>query len=216
MKPRLLEKMVCNWGHLPLHILFSTCRFKELGVENLYKTSKESSGSVIMSWHSHLLIPFYYLRKYPIIPLIGLHSDAEILSRIGKRLGYTPLRGSSKRKPIAAATELLRTLKQPKNLVALTPDGPRGPEKKVKIGTLKIIQKAGASIIPLGASASRNRVFNSWDNFHQPKAFSKIVVVFGEPIKLQKNESCNLELLADQVSEKINYVQNLSEYEVKH
>jgi len=215
MKLNSLNNIICRFGHLPLYTLFSTCQFRELGVENLNVALNKSSGAVIMFWHSYLLIPFYYLKNHGVIPLIGLHSDAEILSQIGKRLGYTPLRGSSNRKPTAAAVELLKIIKQPGNVVALTPDGPRGPERKVKIGTLKIVRKADASIIPLGAAASRNRIFNSWDKFHQPKLFSKISIVYGKPIKLYKNIN-NLEDFSEQISEKINYVQNLAEYEVKH
>ncbi len=216
MKLNSLNNIVYRFGHLPLHALFSTCRFREVGIENLHKVLNEPSGAVIMSWHSHLLIPFYYLKSYGIIPLIGFHSDAEILSQIGQRLGYTPLRGSSNRKPTAAAVELLKIIKQPGNVVGLTPDGPKGPERKVKIGTLKIVRKAEASIIPLGAAASRNRIFNSWDKFHQPKLFSKIAMVFGEPIKLYKNIDYNLDDLSKQISEKINLVQLQAEYEVKH
>ena len=216
MKLNSLNKIVYRFGHLPLHALFSTCRFRELGVENLNEVLNKSSGAVIMFWHSHLLIPFYYLKNHDVIPLIGLHSDAEILSQIGKRLGYTPLRGSSNRRSTSAAVELLKNIKQPGNVIALTPDGPRGPRRKVKIGTLKIVRKAEASIIPLGAAASRNRIFNSWDKFHQPKLFSKIAMVFGEPIKLYKNIDYNLDDLSEQISEKINLAQEQAEYEVKH
>ncbi|MBL7135100.1 MAG: DUF374 domain-containing protein [Candidatus Marinimicrobia bacterium] len=216
-KKLALKQVASTYGHIFLRILFSTCKYKELGTHHLNNVKRGSTSAILMFWHGYWVIPYYYLRMKNIIPLIGTHSDAETASLVAKKLGYSQqLRGSSNRRAFAVTAELLWTIKQPGKIIWITPDGPRGPLKKVKISTLKIIQKAGTSIIPLGASASRNRIFNSWDKFHQPKIFSKIAMVFGEPIKLYKNIDYNLDDLSEQISEKINLAQEQAEYEVKH
>lgn len=216
-KKLFFKKAASIWGHILLRILFSTCRYKELRNYNLRRVQNGPASTVLMCWHSHFILPFYYLRNRDFIPLIGTHSDAEILSLIGRKFGYSQLRGSSNRRAVAVAAEFIKILKQPGKVVMTTPDGPLGPAKKLKIGTMKIIQKVGAVIIPVGAASSRNRILKSWDRFHQPKAFSKIVLIFGEPIQLPENrKDCNFYLASAYVSEKINSIQKLAELEVRN
>ena len=45
------------------------------------------------------------------------------------------------------------------------------------------------SIIPIAFDASRKKIFASWDGFHLPYPFSRITVVFGEPLLVDKEES---------------------------
>ena len=40
-------------------------------------------------------------------------------------------------------------------------------------------------IVPIGFDASRKKVFASWDRFHLPYPFSRIAIVFGEPVVLE-------------------------------
>ncbi|MGH7268489.1 MAG: lysophospholipid acyltransferase family protein, partial [Candidatus Rokuibacteriota bacterium] len=43
---------------------------------------------------------------------------------------------------------------------------------------------AGAPIVPLGLGASRRTVLRSWDRFLIPHPFARVVVVFGEPLRV--------------------------------
>jgi lysophospholipid acyltransferase (LPLAT)-like uncharacterized protein len=63
-------------------------------------------------------------------------------------------------------------------------DGPRGPVGIVKAGVIELAHAADAVITPFYTSADRAWYFNSWDNFILPKPFAKVLISFGNMIKL--------------------------------
>jgi lysophospholipid acyltransferase (LPLAT)-like uncharacterized protein len=65
---------------------------------------------------------------------------------------------------------------------AITPDGPRGPRYHVQPGIVLVAQKTGAAILPAAYNAKWKTVLESWDGFILPLPFSRVVVVYGEPI----------------------------------
>ena len=67
--------------------------------------------------------------------------------------------------------------------LAITPDGPRGPAGTVKRGIFYLSEKSGAPIVPVAAWASRVRRLSSWDRFAVPLPFTRVVIVYGDPIK---------------------------------
>jgi hypothetical protein len=215
-KSILSGKIASYAGFLLLKLIFSTCKFKVYGRENFLRLYEKGEGSVIMLWHNCILPPLYCMKKYGITLLVGTHSDAEILAQVSTHLGYSTIRGSSSRQSQQASIELFRMLKNFGKTIAITPDGPRGPVYKVKIGSLKIIQKANASIIPLGVAASKFREFNSWDKFQLPKLFSKVVLVFGKPFKLDKDKDFDFTELADIVRKSIDNAKEIAQSEVAH
>ena len=211
-----IEKLINSWGHLLLKLYFTTCRHVEVNTRNIETAINNNRGIVLMFWHRFLLLPFFYLKNRDATILVGTHFDAKILSLVGAHLGYSQIKGSSHRKPLSTAVQLLKALENDKATILTTPDGPRGPEFKVKTGTLKIIQRANAVIIPIGAASTKYRVFNSWDRFYLPKVFSKNILVFGTPILLPEDKkSCDFKMLADEISENVSLTQRRAELELQ-
>jgi lysophospholipid acyltransferase (LPLAT)-like uncharacterized protein len=66
--------------------------------------------------------------------------------------------------------------------LAITPDGPQGPKHVVQIGVVELARQTGAPIVPVTYSASRCKVFGSWDNFILPLPFCKVAYLWGEPL----------------------------------
>jgi lysophospholipid acyltransferase (LPLAT)-like uncharacterized protein len=62
----------------------------------------------------------------------------------------------------------------------IVPDGPRGPNRKMKLGGLKLAQETGAILVPFTFSTSRKKFLKSWDNFLIFRPFSKVVAMYGE------------------------------------
>jgi hypothetical protein len=88
--------------------------------------------------------------------------------------------------------------------VAITPDGPRGPREKMKLGPLYIAQRTGAPLIPALAGASRGWYFGGWDRFLVPKPFSRIRMGYGAPIYVPRDaDETELERIAAHVEEKL-------------
>ena len=61
-------------------------------------------------------------------------------------------------------------------VVAITNDGPKGPMHIAKSKSLEIAKKFNAQIITVTGDATKKWTFNSWDKFHLPKPFGKIVI----------------------------------------
>jgi hypothetical protein len=71
--------------------------------------------------------------------------------------------------------------------IALVPDGPRGPRYRVQIGVIDLAKLTGRPIIPCSFSASRRKIFKTWDRFLLPYPFSKGVFIWGDPIVVDPN-----------------------------
>src|SRR5262249_22097648 len=59
------------------------------------------------------------------------------------------------------------------------PDGPRGPAREFKPGTLMLAQWSGAPLLPLAYAADRYWQLKSWDRLMIPKPFARIAIAIG-------------------------------------
>ena len=87
-----------------------------------------------------------------------------------------------------AYDEMLAILKKPKTVFAITPDGPQGPAKIPKAGTIRAAQKTGAIIIPVAGQSTKRWSFVNWDTFYVSKPFGAISLFYGKPIFFGKNQ----------------------------
>ena len=135
--------------------------------------------------------------------LAGTNQDAEIIAKIGLKLGWELLRGSSSDRGPEIFTKIVSLLDNPPCLVAMTPDGPKGPERIPKPGIIRAAQKTGATIIPVASCSTKNWQFVNWHTFFLEKPFGKIFLEFGVPISFDLNddfESCK-KILIDAMNE---------------
>ena len=147
------------FGKWLLQLIYKTNKWDVRGEDN-YKSELSKNKSVIISvWHGNLLVPFMHLAKNNYHGLAGTNRDAEIISRIGLKLGWNLLRGSSSEGGSEIFIELINVLNSSPSLVAITPDGPKGPEKIPKPGIIRAAQKTGAVIIPIATYSTKNWKF---------------------------------------------------------
>lgn len=141
---------------------------------------------VLCTWHQHFFAAIRHFQTYrnfkPSL-MISRSSDGEIIAGVAERSGWHAVRGSSSRDGREALKEMIRRLSQTR-LAAHIVDGPKGPAGIVKAGVIQLAHAADAVIIPLYTSADRAWYFNSWDNFFLPKPFARVVISFGNMIKL--------------------------------
>ena len=67
---------------------------------------------LICCWHGRLLFPVFRWWREGSHALAGLHEDAEIISRIATKLGWSMMRGSSSRGGRQAYRQLLQALEE--------------------------------------------------------------------------------------------------------
>ena len=210
LKNRLLVWLGGSIGPYFLRFFYNTNKWDIEG-EDYYKDILKSGRSVIIaSWHSTLLTAFMGLAKNNYHGLAGNHHpDAEIISRVGKKLGWNIVRGSSTDGGKKAYNEILEILKSQKTVFAITPDGPQGPAKIPKPGAIRAAQKTGAVIVPIAGQSTKRWSFKNWDTFYLSKPFGRISLLFGKPLIFNLEDSfedCSAQLKSslDQLEEEVN------------
>ena len=167
-------------GKLILGLWTITARKTVIGEERYKELRRQRKPVVLLIWHSRLLVVPYLFRNRGIMALISPSEDGEILARIVEGWGKV-LRGSSSH-TIVKAWGVMRKELDEGGEVIIVPDGPRGPNRKMKLGALKLSQQSGAYIVPFTFAASRKKTLNSWDEFMIFYPFTRVVSLFGEPI----------------------------------
>ncbi|MCK4577508.1 MAG: DUF374 domain-containing protein, partial [Candidatus Marinimicrobia bacterium] len=124
------------------------------------------------------------IRSYKPTSLVSHSKDGEIIARIVQKWGIVTLRGSSRKGGKEALRHMMRAMQPAGSIMAVTMDGPVGPARVAKLGSLALAAKMNATIMPISASATRKWVFTgSWDDLQVPKPFGKVLVMIGEPLK---------------------------------
>ena len=143
---------------------------------------------VLAFWHGRMVyfIHLYHRQRFTV--LVSQSQDGEIISQILARFGVHTTRGSTSRGGTRALLEVVKRLRQGFH-IGITPDGPRGPRYQVQPGIVMIAKKTGAPILPATYSAKWRTVFGSWDAFLLPLPFSRVVVVYGEPVYVPPDAS---------------------------
>ncbi len=135
-------------------------------------------------WHGQLLAPLWHRRRQGITLLVSAHTDAAVLAEAADRWGYRVIRGSSTRGRVRGLLGLMRSLAGG-GAAAVAPDGPRGPSRIVKAGTVAAAQRVGATIVPVAAGTSRGVRLGSWDGFTIPLPWSRVRIVYGRPFGVE-------------------------------
>ncbi len=139
---------------------------------------------IVAFWHGRLLYPLRLMqiyRQHRVTVLVSRSRDGEWISQLAQRFGVLPTRGSSHRGGGRGLLEMVRRV-QEGYIACVTPDGPRGPRYRVQPGVVTLAQKTGAIILPMTYNAKWRKIIPSWDGFVLPLPFSRVVVVYGEPI----------------------------------
>lgn len=171
-----------------------SCTFR-LTVEN-EKTwmdyYKKQNGAVLLCcYHQQFFSAIRYFKNYkPYQPglMISRNRDGEIIAGVANRTGWVTVRGSSTRGGAEALGGMIEHLSTHR-LAAHIVDGPRGPVFKVKPGAIRLAQKSNAVIVPFFIASDNAWYFKSWDKFLLPKPFSKVVLRYGDMIKIPLTET---------------------------
>lgn len=168
-------------GGLIYSIARTLFRTLHISYENMQGLNPGGGGSILVTWHGRTLLPANVFRNRGYWALISLSRDGELQNYIFQRLGFQTIRGSTGRGGVRGALQMARKVKEG-GVLAFTPDGPRGPTHKVQPGVVLMAEKSGAPIVPIGVSAGRQWLVNSWDSYMVPQPFARCHFLVGEPI----------------------------------
>jgi len=148
---------------------------------------------IYLFWHEYIAIPFYLRGRCNISMLLSRHRDAEWLSQAARYMGFGTVRASSSRGSVAGLRELLR-LGETTNLT-LTPDGPRGPRRRLAQGCIYLSSRLQIPLVCVGFGCDRPwRVTNAWDQSAIARPFSRVRMVMSRPIQIPADlNRCEIE-----------------------
>ena len=138
---------------------------------------------IFSMWHCHQCLVYGVEDKSKFYALISASNDGEIIAKAAECLNIKSVRGSTKRRGVAASLELLEKLKEG-NSAGIMVDGPRGPKGRVKDGIINIAKLSGVPIVPV-AWTSKDKTFftfDTWDKFQVPFGPCRTVALYGDPI----------------------------------
>lgn len=170
-------------GKFALWLWAKSTRMRIIGEEQYKELRDKGKPVIFLVWHGRIFIVPYFFRKRGIMPLISPSRDGEFPAQIMARWGYRNLRGSSSHAVIRVWNKMKNELKKGGEVI-IVPDGPRGPDREMKPGGIKLAQETGATLVPFTFSASKKKFLKSWDKFLIFYPFTKVVAVYGPPVNV--------------------------------
>ncbi len=176
VKDILLKSATRLLPHI-LKLLFTTLKIEiEQTGESLPGNER---GVMFAFWHGKMITGWLLARRlFPrreISAVVSLSGDGQILSDALDRLGFRLIRGSSSRGKEVVRRNIGVALSSG-GVVAVTPDGPRGPHHRFKYGTLRLAALHHAPVVFAKIRYGNTRSLKSWDRFEIPMPFSRVQV----------------------------------------
>lgn len=178
---KLRWKAVGVLGRFVLRVWAKTSRIKVVGEDEYRKAKQSGKPIILLIWHGRLMLVPYFFRNRGISALVSPSRDGEIIVQIGLGWRFRIVRGSGSHTMVRAWVEMRQDLRKGGELI-IVPDGPRGADRVLKPGGLKLAQDTGAVLIPWSFSATRKKFLKSWDRFLFFYPFSRIVAIYGKPM----------------------------------
>ncbi len=168
-------------------VLAASVRFRIDGWDRLEKIVADGNGGLVVLWHGVTMLPVYRCRNMGFYSIVSLSRDGELQNRILQSRGFRTIRGSSARQGVRALLESIRRLREGA-VMAVTPDGPKGPARKVQPGTVHLAQRSGCPVLPVGVACRPCKRLASWDAHMVPAPFARAAIAFGEPLNIRDDE----------------------------
>lgn len=179
---KILLALVPRFGYAYLRFCRATMRLEYRGREVLDGLRRREPGNYILAfWHSRFAMMPYVYPGGKITVLSSLHRDSEYLARILLRFGLDLSKGSSTRGGTQGMRDILRKVRAGYD-VGFTPDGPKGPRRRVKMGVVTTARLTGLPVVPVAFSAFPAGRLRSWDRTLLPRPFTRGLFLYGDPI----------------------------------
>jgi lysophospholipid acyltransferase (LPLAT)-like uncharacterized protein len=214
MKRLLYKNILSHILLILIRLLYKTYRVKIINGGTESNIFERGLRPVYISWHQRLLPGSVFLSgRKPIAIMVSRSRDGDLAAKIIRMQGWHPVRGSSSRGAVTAFNQVKELAASGYSLGHIV-DGPRGPFGKVKPGLIMLAKITGMPVLPVIISAKKKWVLNSWDRFHIPKPFTRIIIKFGQEIYIpSKTTKEGIELYRRDIQDKLYaYYKEVDEY----
>lgn len=140
------------------------------------------SPCVLVLWHEHLPVCMRGFAHRQVKVLISRSADGDLAADLCGRYGYRVHRGSSTRGSVGGMKALARSLVREGGLAGMALDGPRGPRRQPKPGSLWLAVLTGRPVVPISVASPRHFRLSTWDRCLVPWPFSRVEIRLGKPL----------------------------------
>lgn len=157
---------------------------------------------IIAFWHERLpLMPALFARARIDAPgrqvsvLVSRHRDGRLIGRAISVFGMNSVYGSAqnakkkKDQGGAAALRALLGVLRAGDMIAITPDGPRGPRRVAQPGTASLAALSGVPIIACAAQLHWRVTLPSWDRMVLPLPFGRGAIICLPPLHIRREDA---------------------------
>ncbi|HYE45701.1 MAG TPA: lysophospholipid acyltransferase family protein [Caulobacter sp.] len=195
---RFLADVFALW----LRLCFLTMRWTREGqdqIEALWggwysgQAPYAGKGAILCLWHGRIpLSPMSWPQapeRHDMRALISRSADGEFIAMAMQAVGFPAIRGSSKKKSDPgknkhgeqAFRDMIRWVGQ-QGAIAITPDGPRGPNEVMQSGAPALARVTGAPVMLVGLACRPAIRLGSWDRAMIPIPFGRGAMVWEGPL----------------------------------
>jgi lysophospholipid acyltransferase (LPLAT)-like uncharacterized protein len=195
-------KLAALIGAILLRLWMSTIRYRiVLADRSVDPVDPSFTGRYIYAlWHETLIGMAGRTWGAKMHMLVSHHADGELIARICQHIGWGVVRGSTTRGGATAMREMLNLSREA--LLAVTPDGPRGPRRQVQPGIAFLASHTALAIVPIGVAYRRAWRARTWDRFAIPWPWTTAVCVTAStvhvPPDLRREELEHYRLLVEE------------------
>jgi lysophospholipid acyltransferase (LPLAT)-like uncharacterized protein len=173
---------------LLIKLLMLSCRVVQVvGQEKEREViSQSATGALYATWHQRMSYHFHYFGSRHATTMISRSRDGEYAAQMAAWLGFKSVRGSSSLGGLRALKALVKKIREGE-VGGMMADGPQGPARVAKVGSVLIARDAEVPIIPVVWGADRCWMFNSWDRYLVPKPFARVAMFYAEPLWIPRS-----------------------------
>jgi lysophospholipid acyltransferase (LPLAT)-like uncharacterized protein len=139
-------------------------------------------AKIYVFWHENILLPLFLRGHSNISMLLSRHADAHILDRVARMMGFGVVRGSTFRGGSTALRELAERARA--GNLTITPDGPRGPRRRLAPGCVYLAGTLGIPIVAMGLGYARPWRLPTWDAFAIPRPYSRARAIVSRAVSV--------------------------------
>ena len=190
-KPQKRRNLADKFPFLPallaslLRLLLGTCRFTFLGLEHFERLRDQEGPIIAAFWHFSFPAVLYHFRDNNLLSIISKSRDGWIAAGMAENLGYRPFRGSPGKGGALAIRQFISAIRSCHG-GGFPVDGSQGPAQIAQKGVVHLAQYSGAPMLPVSMAANPCWRLRSWDRTVIPKPFSRVVMTFGPPIRVER------------------------------
>lgn len=182
------QKVAAKLAGWYMRICFRTVRWQNLIDPEAMDFIRSGDPAILAIWHGRVLCggPLYY-HIFPDTTVYALASpnrDGRLYMGALKPFPNVRVVWGSSNNDGALARGKLQDILQTSTLIAIAPDGPKGPRHVAKPGIIRMAHNTGVPVLVASISVVPGPDLNSWDRMQIPVPFGRGAYKLAAPISL--------------------------------